>query len=99
MSHTTLHEGMSGSEVHQAQQALADFGVYSGAIDGHFGPKTKAAVRAFQESQLIETDGVLGPTTWGHLLNEPIEAPAHHTEHHHHAEHHHHEVELDDVGN
>jgi peptidoglycan hydrolase-like protein with peptidoglycan-binding domain len=37
------------------------------AIDGMFGGKTEAAVRAFQRSQQIVPDGIVGPKTWTKL--------------------------------
>jgi peroxiredoxin len=38
-------------------------------IDGIFGPKTKTAVMAFQESHGLVQDGIVGPKTWEALLN------------------------------
>lgn len=52
-------------EVLRAYQGkLADLGYYKGDIDGWHGPKTKAAVLAFQKNHphLID-DGLLGPAT------------------------------------
>jgi peptidoglycan hydrolase-like protein with peptidoglycan-binding domain len=37
------------------------------AVDGMFGGKTEAAVRAFQRSQQIVPDGIVGPKTWAKL--------------------------------
>ena len=38
------------------------------AMDGIFGAKTLAAVRAFQRSRGLQVDGVVGPLTWGALF-------------------------------
>jgi len=39
------------------------------AVDGVFGPGTKAAVEAFQEGRLVE-DGVIGLNTWSRLREQ-----------------------------
>lgn len=36
--------------------------------DGIFGPKTQAAVQAFQASHGLTKDGIVGPRTWAELL-------------------------------
>jgi peptidoglycan hydrolase-like protein with peptidoglycan-binding domain len=60
----TLRMGLRGnSEVVKLQKNLRKLGVYSGAIDGNFGQKTKNAVMAFQSSVKISPDGVVGPKT------------------------------------
>lgn len=38
------------------------------AADGIFGPKTAAAVRAFQRSKGLTADGIVGPRTWGAIV-------------------------------
>ena len=45
------------------QKYLAQAGFYKGAIDGIFGPKTRAAVEAFQKREGLIVDGIAGPQT------------------------------------
>lgn len=59
----TLRPGSSGDEVKLLQSRLAKLGFPPGKIDGDFGPGTEAAVRAFQHSKGLLTDGVAGPRT------------------------------------
>ena len=60
-----LRVGSRGEEVRELQTFLAAQGYTVGAIDGVFGPKTKAAVRSFQSDQGLSVDGVVGPNTQG----------------------------------
>lgn len=54
----TLRRRASGDLVKQIQSKV---GV---AADGHFGPRTEAAVRAFQRTHKLVPDGIVGPATW-----------------------------------
>jgi N-acetylmuramoyl-L-alanine amidase len=50
-------------DVARAQVALAALGYYYGQIDNDAGPKTRAAVIAYQTAKGLFVDGVLGPIT------------------------------------
>ncbi len=58
-----LQLNSSGPEVVALQQALLAAGFNPGANDGSFGSGTEAAVLAFQRSQGLAADGVVGPNT------------------------------------
>ena len=65
-----LKEGSLGPAVAWLQKVLAgqdfliNFTPYSGAIDGTFGPKTDAAVRALQTWAGLPPNGAVGDDTW-----------------------------------
>ena len=51
-------------EVRELQTALATLGLYQGRIDGISGPRTEAAIRAYQQSHPdLAADGIAGPAT------------------------------------
>lgn len=71
-----LKEGATGSLVRQLQERLAGSGFAPGQIDGIFGPTTKAAVIAFQNSKHLAPDGIVGSQTWAALFPvRPLEPP------------------------
>ena len=62
-----LKKGASGNAVSYIQQKLKEAGFYSSIIDGDFGAGTEKALKAFQKSEGISADGVLGPGTMAKL--------------------------------
>jgi GH25 family lysozyme M1 (1,4-beta-N-acetylmuramidase) len=65
-AHPVLQQGMTGPAVRTLQEALNTHG-YHLAVDGVFGPATKAAVRSFQVQHHLAADGIAGPLTWAKL--------------------------------
>jgi len=63
----TLKQGSSGPDVKDLQQKLKDLGFDPNGTDGNFGPGTKAAVIAFQQSKGLQADGIAGPATMAAL--------------------------------
>lgn len=61
-----MKQGDKGEQVKQLQIALNAKGFACGT-DGEYGPKTAAAVLAFQKSVGITADGIAGSVTLGHL--------------------------------
>jgi hypothetical protein len=67
-----LKQGMRGDDVKEVQIYLLRGGLLRKgdpakkippAIDGNFGPGTKAAVQKFQSANKLAADGIVGPTT------------------------------------
>lgn len=73
-----LRLGSQGDDVAKVQNVLkfSSFtreyigfdGYYFGAVDGDFGSKTEAAVKAFQKDKTLVVDGVIGSKTWEALM-------------------------------
>ncbi|MBA0053781.1 DUF882 domain-containing protein [Streptomyces sp. AJS327] len=64
----TLREGSKGADVRELQIRVAGWAADSAkrthvAVDGEFGPGTKAAVIRFQRAYGLSADGVVGPDT------------------------------------
>jgi peptidoglycan LD-endopeptidase CwlK len=57
-----LKVGSKGKDVERVQRAV---GV---TPDGIFGPKTEAAVKAYQKRKGLTVDGIVGPKTWNMLF-------------------------------
>jgi Putative peptidoglycan binding domain len=67
-----LGRGARGDLVVWSQQHLRAAGLPV-PVNGIFGPRTAAAVRAFQQLEALPAGGAIGPRTWGALLRR---APA-----------------------
>ena len=75
---TELKEGMKdNAEVERMQRRLIELGYLANGADGDFGPKTTAALKAFQEAAGLTVDGVATQTVLDALYdaNAPL-APA-----------------------
>jgi putative chitinase len=64
-----LKNGSKGEDVKKLQEKL---GVETAGV---FGPKTEAAVKAWQKANGLKDDGIVGPTTWGRLFGESKPTP------------------------
>lgn len=60
---SNLAYGANGTEVLQLQKTLANLGYLTATPNGHFGPSTEAAVKAYQKAHGMEQAGVVGPQT------------------------------------
>lgn len=60
---SVLQLGSKGDLVRDLQTVLTRLGYFTGALDGDFGPRTRAAVLAFQADNHLEADGKVGALT------------------------------------
>lgn len=65
-----VKRGDTGKLVKQVQSRLTELGYYTGPISGNFLSKTTAAVKAFQQQNGIEADGIVGEIAWNMLFND-----------------------------
>ncbi len=68
---STLSLGDSGDEVLLLQKRLVTDGFLSATPNGHFGPATQTALKAYQKKNGLSQAGVVGPATRA-LLNKGI---------------------------
>ena len=66
----SLKKGMSGSDVKTLQELLNQLAIVTPVltVDGDFGSKTEAAVKAFQKKARIKQDGIYGDETHKALM-------------------------------
>lgn len=67
-----LARGAQGEDVKLMQLALKRHGFDPGPVDGDFGPRTEASLRAFQAAKGLKADGVTSEATWKALGSEPV---------------------------
>ncbi|NJK36335.1 MAG: peptidoglycan-binding protein [Oscillatoriales cyanobacterium SM2_3_0] len=65
-----ITRGDRGSQVRTLQTRLEVQGYEPGPVDGIFGPRTEAAVVAYQEARGMDPDGVVDERTWIALSRE-----------------------------
>ena len=70
----TVKRGSKGDAVRGVQEEiefrnLSDEPANAPTVDGIFGPKTDAFIRAFQDALEITVDGIVGPVTWRALVS------------------------------
>lgn len=58
-----LKQGSKGDIVTTIQTKLKNWGYYNSTVDGIFGAKTTAAVKAFQRANKLTADGIVGNAT------------------------------------
>src|SRR3990167_2635671 len=76
-----LQQGSKGTEVAKLQTALKAAGFDPGKIDSDFGPKTAAALSAYQTSKGLKVDSIFGPQSSGSLYGTqtpatPVASPS-----------------------
>jgi peptidoglycan hydrolase-like protein with peptidoglycan-binding domain len=75
-----VRKGSTGAAVRAVQDQINFRNNRNGRtlnVDGVYGPKTQAAVRAFQQAMAREVrgfavDGIVGPQTWQALVTEAL---------------------------
>ncbi|WP_218160270.1 peptidoglycan-binding domain-containing protein [Amycolatopsis marina] len=62
-----VQDGSTGSAVSRVQRSLNAATNAGLDVDGQFGPKTTTAVKNYQSSRKLGSDGIVGPNTWAAL--------------------------------
>ena len=76
-SEPLLRNGARGLPVRRLQKRMMLAGFAIPEVNGRFGPKTEAAVKALQKQAGVQVDGVVGPQTWAvvNALESESETP------------------------
>ena len=74
---STVRYGSRGDDVRYVQETLKNLGYDIGAsgVDGIYGKKTEAAVKAFQKASGLIADGIAGPMTYQALQEAEEKTP------------------------
>ncbi len=79
---TTATKGTT-STIAALQNALTDLNLFTGTIDGVYGPATVSAVEALQRNAKLTADGYFGPASFSAMMSaytdqvaEPVDKPA-----------------------
>jgi len=65
---------MTGTDVQDWQQFLANRNLYSDPVDGIFGPDTAQATRNYQSSAGLDVDGTVGPRTFAQAIRDGLQS-------------------------
>lgn len=68
----TVRRGSRGNYVCIAQDDLNTLGYRTGGLDGVFGAQTESAVKRYQSSRGLSTDGIIGCNTWRSLQENVV---------------------------
>ena len=68
----TIRRGSRGNYVCIAQDDLNTLGFRTGGLDGVFGEQTENAVRRYQTSRGLSSDGIVGCNTWRSLQENVV---------------------------
>ena len=66
-----MQKGSRGDHVREVQEMLISRGYLESGADGIFGPKTEAAVLAFQQDHGLDATGIVGEGTYNALNSAP----------------------------
>lgn len=72
-TYTVLRQGERGSAVTELQTKLQKLGYFSAKVTGNYDPITTSAVKRYQASRGLVSDGIVGQTTWL-AINQQISA-------------------------
>jgi peptidoglycan hydrolase-like protein with peptidoglycan-binding domain len=75
-SEPVLRKGSKGLPVRRLQKRMQLAGFAIPEVNGRFGPKTEAAVKALQKQAGLAADGIVGPKTWAVVDSLESEGPS-----------------------